>query len=97
MPVFGTDYDTPDGTCIRDYIHVIDIARAHILALDCFRENTVSKVYNLGSGRGYSVLEVIKTARRVTGVLIPVNVYPRRVGDPVKIVTSYDLVGVDMG
>ena len=66
IPVFGTDYDSRDGTCIRDYIHVLDIARAHALALDRIEQNAGSGIYNLGNGTGYSVMEVIKTARKVT-------------------------------
>lgn len=97
IPLFGVDYDTKDGTCVRDYIHVLDIARAHILALNCFEGNTGSQVYNLGNGEGYSVMEVIETARRVTGAAIPVEVYPRRPGDPPALVASSELARVDMG
>lgn len=88
LPVFGTDYDTKDGTCIRDYIHVLDIAQAHILALQHLEQEPVTEVYNLGNGEGYSVNEVIEMARRVTGAEIPVKVHPRRPGDPAKIVAS---------
>ena len=97
LPVFGTDYETEDGTCIRDYIHVLDIARAHTLALNCLEKNTGSKAYNLGNGGGYSVFEVIEAARRVTGAVIPVKVCPRRPGDPAKLVASSDLAKVDIG
>lgn len=97
IPLFGVDYDTKDGTCVRDYIHVLDIARAHILALNRFEGNTGSQVYNLGNGEGYSVMEVIEAARRVTGAAIPVEVYPRRPGDPSALVASSELAKVDMG
>jgi UDP-glucose 4-epimerase len=97
LPVFGTDYDTPDGTCIRDYIHVRDVAGAHVLALNCLGENMESKVYNLGSGKGYSVMEVVQVARKVTGAAIPLRIFPRRPGDPPRLVASYDLARVEMG
>lgn len=80
LTVFGTDYDTPDGTCIRDYIHVLDLADAHILALEALADGQ-SRTYNLGNGQGYSVLEVLETARAITGHPIPVNFGPRRAGD----------------
>jgi len=88
---FGTDYPTNDGTCVRDYIHVLDIAKAHILALKHLEGNQVNKAYNLGNGKGYSVLEVIETATRVTGASIPVVNHPRRPGDPPVLVASSDL------
>jgi len=97
IPIFGTDYDAKDGTCIRDYIHVFDIARAHILALNCLGQNAKSKAYNLGNGEGYSVMEVIEAGRRVTGATIPTKVCPRRPGDPAKLVASSDLAEVDIG
>ena len=78
--VFGTDYETPDGTCIRDYIHVLDLASAHISAMEALTDGR-SRIYNLGSGTGYSVLEVIETARKVTGHPIPVEFAQRRAGD----------------
>ncbi len=96
LSVFGTDYDTKDGTCIRDYIHVLDIAQAHILALNYLKEHADSKAYNLGNGQGYSVLEVIEAARRVTGATIPVKVYPRRRGDPAKLVANSKAAQVEM-
>lgn len=80
--IFGTDYPTSDGTCVRDYIHVLDIAKAHILALECLEHGIRDATFNLGNNRGYSVLEVVEVARRVTGVFIPVIACPRRVGDP---------------
>ncbi len=82
VEVFGTDYPTPDGTCIRDYIHIVDLAQAHMLALEVDK----SDVFNLGSGGGYSVLQVIEAARRVTGHPIPIVARPRRPGDPPKLV-----------
>ena len=97
LSVFGTDYNTKDGTCVRDYIHVLDIARAHILALDYLEGNAGSKAYNLGNGEGYTVSEVIETARKITGATIPVKVCPRRSGDPAKLVASSDLAEVDIG
>ena len=78
VPVFGDDYATPDGTCVRDYIHIVDLARAHILAL----EKDVAGPFNLGTGTGFSVRQVIETCREVTGHEIPVEISPRRPGDP---------------
>ena len=85
--IFGDDYDTPDGTCIRDYIHVCDLADAHVLAADAIDESKV-KVYNLGNGEGFSVKEVIETCRKVTGHDIPAKVDARRPGDPPRLVAS---------
>jgi UDP-glucose 4-epimerase len=82
VEIFGNDYPTPDGTCIRDYIHIVDLAQAHMLALKCQR----SDVFNLGSGDGYSVQQVVDTVRRVTGHKIPAVSRPRRPGDPPKLV-----------
>ena len=84
LEVYGADYPTKDGTCIRDYIHILDLAQAHMLALDCPQ----SDVFNLGSGTGYSVLQVIEAARKVTGHNIPVVQKPRRPGDPPKLVAD---------
>lgn len=81
MYIFGTDYPTPDGTGIRDYIHVDDLADAHILALD-YLDNNDSDIFNCGYGRGYSVKEVIQTMKKVSGVDFQVQVAPRREGDP---------------
>ena len=85
IKVFGTDYDTPDGTAIRDYVHVIDLADAHIRALDLLERGGESTVVNLGTGRGSSVFEVIDAARRVSGREIPVEKLGRRAGDPVAV------------
>lgn len=88
VSIFGTDYDTPDGTCIRDYIHVTDLAQAHILAVKYLLGGGESNIFNLGNGVGYSVKEVIETARRVTGHSIPANEEERRAGDPARLVAS---------
>ena len=88
VSIYGTDYDTPDGTCIRDYIHVTDLAKAHILAVEYLMKGGESNVFNLGNGVGYSVREVIETARKVTGHPIPAVEIPRRVGDPARLVAS---------
>ena len=82
IKIFGSDYDTPDGTCIRDYIHVTDLAEAHILALEHLQKGGESDVFNLGNGSGFSVKEVIETARRITGKTIKEVEAPRRPGDP---------------
>jgi UDP-glucose 4-epimerase len=87
ISIFGDDYPTPDGTCIRDYIHVLDLADAHILALTALHQ-TEKMIYNLGNGSGFSVLQVIEAARRVTGHPIPVEIKPRRPGDPARLVAS---------
>lgn len=88
IAVFGHDYPTPDGTCIRDYVHVMDLADAHILAVDHLLEGGASDVFNLGSGQGFSVNEVIDVARQVTGHPIPIEAAPRRPGDPAQLVAS---------
>lgn len=88
VSVFGNDYATPDGTAIRDYVHVDDLAEAHILALQYLRLGGASDFFNLGSGTGYSVLEVIETARKITGRAIPIRMEPRRDGDPVTLVAE---------
>jgi UDP-glucose 4-epimerase len=96
VEIFGDDYPTADGTCIRDYIHVIDLARAHILALDVLSER--SAIYNLGcGGDGYSVRDVIETAKRVTGKEIPVRMGPRRAGDPAVLIASSDKIKSELG
>jgi UDP-glucose 4-epimerase len=85
---FGTDYPTHDGTSLRDYIHVTDLAQAHLDALRYLRQGGVSQVMNVGYGRGYSVLEVIETVKRVSGVDFPVQMQPRRLGDPAELVSD---------
>ncbi|HEX9188068.1 MAG TPA: NAD-dependent epimerase/dehydratase family protein, partial [Vicinamibacteria bacterium] len=86
VSVFGSDYDTPDGTAVRDYIHVEDLGEAHLLALAHLRRGGASQFLNLGNGTGYSVLEVIEAARRVTGLEVPYETGPRREGDPPRLV-----------
>lgn len=88
ISVFGTDYDTPDGTCIRDYIHVTDLAQAHILAVEYLINGGESDIFNLGNGVGFSVKEVIKTAKKVTGKEIKVVEENRRAGDPAVLIAS---------
>jgi len=94
--IYGTDYPTPDGTCIRDYIHISDLVSAHLLALEGL-EDRDKLVYNLGSGTGYSVREVIETARQVTGHLIPVQELPRRPGDSARLVASSERIKQELG
>lgn len=88
IAIFGEDYPTPDGTCIRDYIHVCDLAQAHILALDYLLAGGENNIFNLGNGVGFSVKEVIEETRRVTGHPIPATVCPRRAGDPAQLIAS---------
>ncbi|MEH6938857.1 UDP-glucose 4-epimerase GalE [Bacillus sp. JJ664] len=88
ISIYGTDYDTHDGTCIRDYIHVEDLIDAHILALDYLQDGGESNIFNLGSSQGYSVKEIIETAREVTGHRIPSEVTERRKGDPSSLIAS---------
>ncbi|MGE4276855.1 MAG: UDP-glucose 4-epimerase GalE [Lawsonibacter sp.] len=90
LSVFGDDYPTKDGTCVRDYIHVSDLAQAHILALDYLLKGGENNVFNLGNGVGFTVNEVIDVARKVTGHPIPAEVCPRRAGDPAQLVASSD-------
>jgi UDP-glucose 4-epimerase len=97
IAVFGTDYDTPDGTCIRDYIHVADLCEAHYLALQRLRAGASSTVYNLGNGQGYSVLEVIRAAEEVVSKPIPVRYAPRRAGDPERLVASAEKARRELG
>jgi UDP-glucose 4-epimerase len=94
--VFGTDYPTPDGTCIRDYIHIQDLVSAHLLALDAL-QNSDRLIYNIGNGRGFSVREVVETARKVTGHPIPEVELPRRPGDPPRLVASSDKIRRELG
>jgi UDP-glucose 4-epimerase len=98
--IFGTDYATPDGTCVRDYIHVSDLARAHLLAVDALakeRKNSVPLIYNLGNGQGFSVRQVVEVARQVTGHPIPVIESPRRPGDPAVLIASSEKIRRELG
>jgi len=91
ISIFGTDYPTPDGTCIRDYIHIYDLAMAHLLALDALQSNE-ELIYNLGNGKGFSVREVIEASREITGHPIPAREAPRRSGDPPILVASSEKI-----
>jgi UDP-glucose 4-epimerase len=97
ISVFGTDYDTPDGTCIRDYIHVVDLCDAHLLAIDWMNRHDRSGAFNLGNGEGFSVHEVIATAEEVCGRPIPVVHGPRRAGDPARLVADAALARTELG
>jgi UDP-glucose 4-epimerase len=98
VEVYGDDYPTPDGTCLRDYIHVIDLARAHILALKALGTSGGGRIYNLGcGGDGYSVNQVLETAREVTGKSIPARIGPRRSGDPAVLIASSDKIKRELG
>jgi UDP-glucose 4-epimerase len=99
ISVFGEDYPTPDGTCVRDYVHISDLASAHLLALDalCARQEPTRLIYNLGNGHGFSVKEVIACARRVTGHAIPAVMEPRRAGDPAILVASSEKARRELG
>ena len=97
LKVFGEDYPTPDGTCVRDYVHVQDLAQAHALALDYMEHKPGAHAFNLGSGRGFSVREVIATASEVAGRGIPYEVAPRRAGDPAVLVASSERARRELG
>ncbi len=99
VSVFGTDYPTPDGSCLRDYIHVLDLAQAHILALKALAadETIKEKIFNLGNGEGYSVLQLIEVARKVTGHPIPYQAAARRPGDPARLIASSDAIRKELG
>ncbi len=97
IKIYGTDYDTPDGTCIRDYIHVTDLADAHVKSLEYLFENNESNHFNLGNGRGFSVKEVIKSAKKVTGVDFKVSEIERRPGDPDILVGSSKKAKKELG
>ncbi|MFC0233614.1 UDP-glucose 4-epimerase GalE [Vagococcus entomophilus] len=88
--VFGEDYETPDGSCVRDYVHVVDLIQAHLLALEYLEQGNESTVFNLGSNQGFSVKEMVTAARKITGKEIPTRVGPRRAGDPSMLVASPD-------
>ncbi|ACZ43105.1 UDP-glucose 4-epimerase [Thermobaculum terrenum ATCC BAA-798] len=93
--IYGGDYPTPDGTCIRDYVHVYDLAQAHLLTLDALKEG--SRTYNLGNGQGFSNLQVVEAARKVTGHPIPTQIGPRRPGDPAVLVASSEKIRSELG
>jgi UDP-glucose 4-epimerase len=98
--IYGEDYPTPDGTCIRDYIHVSDLADAHLLALKALETEAAAKsrlIFNLGNGKGFSVREVIESARRVTGHPIPAEIFPRRAGDPAVLVAGSEKAMQELG
>lgn len=97
ISIFGEDYPTKDGTCVRDYIHVMDLAQAHVLALDYLMRGGESDVFNLGNGVGFTVKEVIDVARKVTGHAIPAEVCPRRAGDPAQLVASSEKAKTVLG
>lgn len=97
VSVFGRDYDTPDGTCIRDYVHISDLCQAHWLALQSLMGDAGSQAYNLGNGSGFSVQQVIDTARKVTGRAIPVQDAPRRAGDPARLVADSRAATTQLG
>lgn len=97
ISVFGNDYNTPDGTCIRDYIHTEDLAQAHRLALEHLLKGEDNAAFNLGNGQGYSVMDIIKTAEKVTGRKIPVKIASRRAGDPAFLVGSSELIKKTLG
>lgn len=95
--IFGDDYPTPDGTNVRDYVHVLDLAQAHILALRALQAGGPSRKYNLGNGRGYSINEVIDVARKITGHPIPTEVGSRRAGDPATLIASSEAIKQELG
>jgi UDP-glucose 4-epimerase len=95
--IFGDDYNTPDGSCVRDYVHIVDLASAHILAMQALLDGGESRKYNLGNGRGYSNLEVVQTARQITGHPIPSEIGPRRAGDPDILIASSETINHDLG
>ena len=97
VSIFGDDYPTKDGTCVRDYIHVTDLAQAHILALDYLLQGGDNNTFNLGNGVGFTVKEVIETARRVTGHAIPAQISPRRAGDPAQLVATSEKIKSVLG
>jgi len=97
IKIFGTDWDTPDGTCIRDFIHVADLASAHLKAVELLTEDSPGGAFNLGNGEGHSVLQAIQIARKVTGKTIPAVAAPRRPGDPARLVASSALARQVLG
>jgi UDP-glucose 4-epimerase len=97
IKIFGRDYPTKDGTCIRDYIHVRDLADAHLLALKALSDEKSRLIYNIGNGQGFSVLEVVESVRRVTGRPIPVEECDRRPGDPAVLVAGSEKIKSELG
>ncbi|RMD94538.1 MAG: UDP-glucose 4-epimerase GalE [Alphaproteobacteria bacterium] len=97
LTIHGTDYDTPDGTCIRDYVHVMDLVEAHVAGLKWLLEGRGSRVFNLGTGKGFSVREVIEAARRVTNLPVPVTEGPRRPGDCTRLVSGSARAAAELG
>ena len=97
LTVLGTDYDTPDGTCIRDYVHVMDLVDAHVLGVKWLEEGKGSRVFNLGTGKGFSVFEVIEASRMVTNRAVPYEVGPRRAGDAVRLVSGSTRAEAELG
>ena len=98
MPIFGEDWPTPDGTCVRDYVHVLDLAQAHVLALQAMRQGSVEGAsFNLGNGEGFSVRQVIDTVARIAGAAPPTRPAPRRPGDPASLVASSARIARELG
>lgn len=97
LGVFGNDYDTPDGTGVRDYIHVVDLANGHVKALEKIKDNSGLKIYNLGTGKGYSVLDIVKNFEEATGVKIPYSIKPRRAGDIATCYSDASLAEKELG
>jgi UDP-glucose 4-epimerase len=97
ITIFGNDYDTPDGTCIRDYIHVVDLAEAHVLALEALVAGGHSDAFNVGTGMGHSVMEVIRAVEEVTGRKVPFEIGTRRAGDPAALVANSDKLKRTLG
>lgn len=97
LTVFGTDYDTPDGTCIRDYVHVMDLVDAHVLGVKWLEDGKESRVFNLGTGKGFSVFEVIENSRTVTNRAVPYEVGERRAGDAVRLVSGSTRAEAELG
>jgi UDP-glucose-4-epimerase GalE len=97
LEIYGDDYPTPDGTCVRDYVHVVDLAAAHVQALDYVLQGGARRAFNLGNGRGFSVQEVIESVRRVSGARLPVAPRPRRAGDPPVLVAAADRARGELG
>jgi len=97
ITIYGNDYDTPDGTCIRDYIHVNDLAQAHVLALQALEKGAKTKAYNLSNGNGFSVREVIEVAEKVTELTVPFKIGPRRSGDPGRLLGNSQCIQNELG